>query len=492
MKTVHPFKTRTACAALIAAAVLAACAVGPDFVRPAAPDIERYAREPLLASTVAADQQAQRFTPGAAVAADWWKLFNSYALDATVRQALANNPTLQAAEANLRQSQDNLRAGYGVFFPQITAEGAATRQRSAPIQQGSAAPGSVFNLFTLSGIINYAIDVFGGSRRRVEGLRAQADDLRYASKAAYITLSANVVNTSIARAAYDAQVRATEQLIALEQQQLQTTEAQVRTGFAPYANLLSLRGLIAANQAALAPLKQKRDQSEHLLATLEGVPPSQVTLPDIELTTLALPLELPVSLPSDLVRQRPDILSAEAQLHVASANIGVATAAMFPSFSLNGSYGAAGSTPAALSSGNGNFWNIGPAVSAPVFRGGSLWYGRQAALDAYAASQAVYRQTVLDAFAQVADTLDALAHDAEALQAQSAAQRAAAEALQLLQANYRAGLAAYLDVLAADAQYHVATIAYLQAVAQRHQDTVALFVALGGGWWTAPTPPAAQ
>ena len=195
-----------------------------------------------------------------------------------------------------------------------------------------------------------------------------------------------------------------------------------------------------------------------------------------------------MSLPSDLVRQRPDILSAEAQLHVASANIGVATAAMFPSFSLSGTYGAAGSSLGNLSAGSGRFWSIGPSATIPLFQGGSLWYGRKAAIDAYQQSQANYRQTVLGAFAQVADSLKALEHDAEALQAQVEAQRAAGEALNLLQANYRAGLVAYLDVLAADVQFHEATIAYLQAVAQRHQDTVALFVALGGGWWNGQRP----
>jgi NodT family efflux transporter outer membrane factor (OMF) lipoprotein len=470
-------------------ALLGGCTLGPNFVRPAPPDTDRYTREPRSAATVAADGLAQHFTPGAALTADWWRLFKSVPLDAVVRQALTNSPTLQAAEASLRQSQDNLHAGYGVFFPQIQAGLDVRRERSAPLQQGAATPSTIFNLVTLSGTISYTLDVFGGERRLVESLRAQTDYQRYATKAAYLTLSANVVNTCIARAAYAAQLRATEQLIDLENQQLHVTEAQVRSGTAPYANLLSIRGLMAADQAALAPLKQKISQTEHLLATLEGVLPSKAALPDIELTGLTLPADLPVSLPSDLVRQRPDILSAEAQEHVANANIGVATATMFPSFSLSGSYGAAGSSLGNLSAGSGKFWSIGPTATLPLFQGGSLWYGRRAAIDAYQQAQANYRQTVLGAFAQVADSLKALEHDAEALQAQVAAQRAASEALTLLQANYRAGLVAYLDVLTADVQYHTATIAYLQAVALRHQDTVGLFVALGGGWWNGQRPP---
>jgi NodT family efflux transporter outer membrane factor (OMF) lipoprotein len=478
---------RSGCLA-VSIALLNGCAVGPDFVPPAPPDADRFTREPLLAATVEADGQTQHFMPGAAMTADWWRLFKSAQLDAVVQQAITNNPTLQAAEASLRQSQDKLRAGYGVFYPQIQADAAASRQRTAPVQQGSQTSGTIFNLVTLSGTVSYALDVFGGERRTVEGLKAQTDYQRYETKAACLTLSANVVNTSIARAAYAAEIRATKQLIELENHQLHLTEAQVRAGTVPFANVLSIRSLIAANQALLAPLEQNVSQAEHLLATLEGVEPSKVTLPDIDLAGLSLPGDLPVSLPSDLVRQRPDILAAEAQLHAASANIGVATAAMFPSISLSGTYGVSGSTFSNLSASSGRFWSIGPSATVPLFQGGTLWYTRKAAIDAYQQSQASYRQTVLGAFAQVADSLKALEHDAEALQAQVEAQRAAGEALNLLQDGYRAGLVAYLDVLTADVQFHETTIAYLQAVAQRHQDTVALFVALGGGWWNGQRP----
>jgi NodT family efflux transporter outer membrane factor (OMF) lipoprotein len=453
-----------------------------------APDAGGYTREPLPAATALADGQAQQFAPGGSLNADWWRLFKSAQLNAVVAQAIANNPTLQASEASLRQSQDNVRAGYGVFFPRVDAGANATRERTAPLQEGLQTPSTIFTLVTLSGTISYVLDVFGGERRTVEGLKAQTDYQRYLGMAAYLSLSANVVDTSIARAAYAAEVRATEQLIDLEKQQLHLTEVQVRAGTAPYSSVLAIRGLIAANQALLAPLQQKIGQTEDLLATLEGVVPSKVALPDIDLTGLVLPADLPVSLPSDLVRQRPDILSAEAQLHVASANIGVATAAMFPSFSLSGTYGAVGSNFGNLSAASGRFWSIGPSATIPLFQGGTLWYGRKAAIDAFQQAQANYRQTVLSAFAQVADSLKALEHDAEELQAQVDAQLAAGEALSLLQANYRAGLVAYLDVLAADVQFHEATIGYLQAVAQRHQDTVALFVALGGGWWNRQLP----
>jgi NodT family efflux transporter outer membrane factor (OMF) lipoprotein len=473
-------------------ALAGGCAVGPDFVRPAPPEVDRYTLEPQPAATVAADGRAQQFTPGAVLPSDWWRLFGSASLDAVVWQAITNNPTLQATEATLRQSQDNLRAGYGVFYPQMEADLSGARQRVAAAQSGSQTAGHAFSLVTASGTVSYALDVFGGSRRTVESLRAQADYQRYESQAACLTLTANVVNTCIARAAYAAEIAATEQLIALETGQLQLAEVQVRAGTAEYAAVLSLRAERAASQALLAPLRQNVSQTEHLLATLEGVPPSQVVLPDIDLAGLTLPAELPVSLPSALVRQRPDILAAEAQMHAASAKIGVATAALFPSINISGTYGTAGSSfgnISALTAASGQFWSIGPSATIPVFQGTSLWFGRKAAIDAYHQTQASYRATVLTAFAQVADSLTALAQDAAALQSQADARRAAAEALDLVRANYQAGLAAYSDVLVSDGQFHQATLAYLAAVGQRHQDTVALFVALGGGWWNSPSLP---
>ena len=464
------------------------CAVGPNFVRPAPPDTDRYTRELQSEATVSANGQAQHFKPSDTLIADWWKLFESAELNATVNKAIANNPTLQASEASLASSQDNMRAGYGVFFPQIQAGLGASRQRSSSLQQGSQTSGRIFNLVTLSSTISYAIDVFGGARRSVESLRAQADFQRYENVAAYLILSSNVVNTSIARAAYYEEICTTKQLIKLEKQQLRLTQAQVRAGTSPYVNILSIESLIAANQALLAPLEQNLSQAEHLLATLEGEFPSKADLPEINLNKFSLPIDLPVSLPSDLVNQRPDILAAEAQMHVASAKIGVATALMFPSFSLNGTFGTSGTNFGNLTASSGKFWSIGPVATIPLFQGTTLWFGRKAAIDVYQQSRANYRQTVLSAFEQVADSLKALEHDAEALQAQVEAKHAAGEALKLLQANYHAGLIDYLAVLTADVQYHETSIAYLQAVAQRYQDTVALFVALGGGWWNAQIP----
>jgi NodT family efflux transporter outer membrane factor (OMF) lipoprotein len=468
---------------LLGLLLVCGCSVGPDYVRPKPPQGERYTHEEMPASTVAADGQVQHFDPGAKIAADWWRLFNSGQIDALVKEAIAANPNLQAAQANLRQSQENLRAGYGVFYPQINAGAGASREKFSGATFGQSSTSSIFNLFTLNATVSYALDVFGGERRAVEGLAAQVDYQRYAALVTYLTLSGNIVNTVIARAAYAAQIRATEQLVGLEKDQQHVTEAQATAGTVPYSTLLGVQSQLAATEATLPPLRQRMDQAEHLLASLTGHLPADRALPEMDLTQLTLPADLPVTLPSELVRQRPDILESEAQLHSASANIGVATAAMFPSFTLSGSFGQASNTGGALLQSGGSVWALGADVTAPLFRGGTLSHQRKAAIQAYQAALANYRQSVLGAFEQVADTLRALEHDAETVDAQSRAMEAAGGALKLVQANYQAGLANYLQVLVADAQYHQASIAYLQARAQRFQDTTALFVALGGGWW---------
>ncbi|HET6514489.1 MAG TPA: efflux transporter outer membrane subunit, partial [Thermodesulfovibrionales bacterium] len=397
-----------------------------------------------------------------------------------------NNQTLQAAQASLRQSQDNLRAGYGVFYPQLDAGFGAVREKSSQVRIIGNPHSSIFNLYTLSGTISYALDVFGGNRRLVEGLEAEVDFQRFSMLGTYLTLSGNVVNTAIAAAAYQAQIEATEQIVREEKEQISIIEGQVEAGTVPYVNVLSIRSQMAATEATIPQLKQKLSQAEHLLAALVGRTPAEWAPPRFDLMTdLMLPGDLPVTLPSELVRQRPDILAAEAQLHSASAEIGVATAALFPSFTLNGTYGLNSTSMSDLFKSTSSFWSLGANIAAPLFHGGTLLSQRQAAIEGYNLSLANYRQTVLSAFAQVADTLRALEHDAETLHSQSQALDTAEEALRLIEINYQAGLANYLQVLIANGQYHQAKIGYLQAFAQRFQDTVALFVALGGGWWNA-------
>ena len=466
---------------VVASLALCSCALGPDFVKPDQPPVRTYL--PASVSLSGSKPAGQSLVSGKQVPNQWWRLFQSAQLDDVMQEALAHNATLEAALASLQQSQHNLQAGYGIFFPQIGMNMAASRERTAPIAQGLKTPSNIFNVVTLSAGISYDLDLFGGERRAVEALAAQVDSARFAGKAAYVTLSANVVNAVIARAAYAVQLRATEQLWQLLQQQLAAVQAQVKSGTVAYTAELALRTQISSAEASLANLKQQVSQSENLLATLQGRFPAQSTLPMPELDQLSLPDELPLTLPSELAQLRPDIMQAQAQLHVASANIGVATAALFPRISLTGNAGQTGTSLANLQDANGRFWSVGPSVVIPVFEGGTQWFQREAAKDAFQVAQAGYRQTVLSAFAQVATVLQALRHDSDAWRAQQDALGYAGAALQSATAGFNSGINSYLDVLVADVLFHQAMLAAIQANAQRHQDTVALYAALGGGWW---------
>jgi NodT family efflux transporter outer membrane factor (OMF) lipoprotein len=459
------------------------CTVGPNFERPETPSLDRYTEGAESSATVAAEGQAQRFRFGEEIRADWWRLFRSETLNTVIEAAIAENQTLQAAQAKLRQSQEILKAGYGPFFPQLDGTFSATREKFSSARFGGGVSSTIFTLYLATASISYNLDLFGRTRRTVEGLRARVDYQDFEVKATYLTLLGNVINAAIAQAGYRAEIEATEKIIEFERQQLKITESQAQAGMIAYSDVLSVRSQLAATEATLPPLRRLLSQSRHLLATLVGRLPAVWSPPVIDLSNLSLPLDLPVSLPSDFVRQRPDILAAEAQLHVASANIGVATAAMFPSLTLSADYGQATTTASDLLKSMSNYWDYGGSLTGPIFHGGSLWFQRKATLAAYEESLATYRQTVLTAFAQVADALRALEYDALTLKAQAGALTSAQDSLRLLEDSYKAGIASYLDLLNADRQYQQARIGYLQAQVQRYQDTSALFVALGGGWW---------
>jgi NodT family efflux transporter outer membrane factor (OMF) lipoprotein len=471
----------TLCMTLPLAWIVGGCQVGPDFVRPPAPHVARYTRSAAAASTATADHTSQRFVAGQ-VPRDWWTLFRSKPIDETVDDALLGSPTLDAAQATLQQSQSLLQAGAGIFFPQIDAGASAARQKISPIATNIGSRGPIFSVYTWSTTVSYALDVWGGEHRRVEALEAGVDAQRQTLAAAYLALTANVVNTMIARAGYGDELAATHEMIALLAEQVTLTQAQADAGTVPYMSVVTLQSEKATLEASVPALEQNLERADNLLATLTGRLPVDWRMPQLSLNDIQLPGKLPETVPSELVRRRPDILLAEAQLHQASANVGVATAALFPNITLGANIGAEGLQLGALAERSNSVWSFGANLAAPLFHGGTLRANRRAAIDAYDASQANYRQTVLGAFEQVADTLRALEHDARTLDAQSRALDASREALQLLKINYDAGTVNYLQILIADGQYHTARIAYLQDVAQRLQDTVALYVALGGGW----------
>lgn len=465
--------------------VAAGCTAGPDFVLPKAPAATHYTSSVDPVVTAPADGVAQQLVPAANLPADWWRLFNCAELNEAVQEGVSHSPTIAVAEATLRRADDELRSGKGIFYPQVSAGLNAERQKPSPGSTPAKMQEGTFNLFTLSTTVSYALDIFGGEKRSVEALGASVDFQQNAARAASLALASNIANTIIAAAAYTEQIRAFNDVIGFEKEQVRLAEINAQAGTAPYAGVLGLQGQLEATQAMIAPLEQKLTQAQDLLAVLTGKLPSERKPQQVNFSDLTLPRSLPVSLPSALVRQRPDVLQAQANLHIASAQIGVATAAMLPNVTLGGSMGFSNTSMGALLTGGSNLWGLGAGVAQTIFDGGTLSYQRQAAIDTYDVALGNYKQTVLSSYQQVADALWALAHDADALLADQQAASTASRALKLVQANYRAGLAAYSEVLLEDIQYQQIRIAEIDAQAARYQDTVALFAALGGGWWNA-------
>jgi NodT family efflux transporter outer membrane factor (OMF) lipoprotein len=461
--------------------------VGPDFHRPDPPAGESLLKPGQIDGALEADGHAQHFSRQADLPAEWWKRFGSNDINTLVEQALQNSPEILSAQATLRQSENSLRAGYGIFFPQIGASVDVARQASLtnlppPVGHGLAAVGP-YNLGTFGANVRYVPDLFGGQRRTVEVLGAQVDLQSYKLSATYLSLTSNIVNTEIARTGYLAQRDATRAIVHMLDDQIRVAQTQYEAGTGTYSAVLVLRTQQSVDEAALAALQQHVEETEHLLAQLCGQTPMQFDAPGEILEQITLPGELPDNLPSSLARHRPDILAAEAAVHAASAQIGVATADLFPSLTLGGTAGAGNSVISQMLRTGTKFWSAQADLAGSLFSGGSQWYTRKAAIDAYDASLAQYESTVLVALEQVADTMRALDHDAQALRAEVEALASAEENVKLTHANYEAGTAAYLDMLTADLQYQQARLGYLAAVAQRLQDTVALYAALGGGWW---------
>lgn len=479
----------------LVAAAIAGCAVGPDFRPPAAPDVERYTALPLAEQTAAAPVPggaAQRFVTARAIPAQWWTLFRSDALDQLVRRGLADSPTLAAAQATLREAQQSLRARSGsLYSPALDASLSAARRRPSLADLGL--PGierSAFSLYNASVDVSYTFDMFGGLRREIEALRAQVDYQAYQLEAAYLSLSANIVTSAVTEASLRAQIGATEEILAALERQVAIVERQLELGAVARTDVLTQRAEAARVRATLPRLEKQLAAARHQLAVYVGRLPSAADLPAFTLAMLQLPTELPVSLPSALVRQRPDIRAAEALLQAANATIGVATANLYPRITLAATYGSSATNLDEMFGGGTRFWSVGASLLQPIFHGGELRARRQAALAAFDAAAAQYRQTVLAAFQNVADVLRALETDARALAEQERAFAAAREALALIRKQYEIGAASYLQLLDAQRQFQQSRIELIQAQAARYADTAALFQALGGGWWSGADSPA--
>ncbi len=474
---------------LVLCASLSACTmVGPDFKTPAAPKTSSYVKLPLPNQTAATPSLgkpggAQHFDYGGDIPAQWWVLYRSPELNKLICQAFANNPSLASAKATLKQAQETLMAQVGTsLYPAISTSLSGQRQDLSLASTGVSG-NSLFNLYSATVNVSYNLDIFGGLHRQIEALAAQVDYQRFELEAAYLSLSSNIVTTVVNIASLQAQIQATKELVAAEEQQLVIIKKQLSLGGVSGTNVLAQVTQVAQTGALLPPLEQNLATARHSLAVLVGQLPSEMTVASFDLNKLVLPTQLPLSIPSKLVQQRPDIRASEALLKAASAQVGVATANLYPQVTLSGSYGYSGLELNNLFSKDNNAWGLGGQLLQPIFQGGSLQASRRAAIDAYEAAAAQYRLTVLQAFQNVADSLRALENDAKALQALRAAEAAAYETLAITRKQLGDGGVSYLNLLTAQQQYQQAKISRIQAQAARYADTAALFQSLGGGWW---------
>jgi NodT family efflux transporter outer membrane factor (OMF) lipoprotein len=472
---------------LLASADVAGCGVGPDFLRPPAPQVSGYLPAPPAATEETAHVEgggAQHFSGSEDIPAEWWQLFHSSALNALIERALKNNPDLKAAQAALAVAQENIRAQQGFYYPTVGAGFAASRNKtSAAISPTPNSGALYYSLFTPQVSVSYAPDVFGLNKRTIESLSAEAEGTRFALVATQITLSSNIVAAAITEASLREQIAATERLIADNEDMLKVFRNQYAKGYANRLDVAGQESQLAQMEATLPPLLKQLDQERHLLSDLAGAFPDKDLPETFALSDLTLPGELPLSLPSKLVEQRPDIRQAEANLHAASAQIGVAVANRLPNITLSANGGTQALALGELFSGSAAFWTIAGNVSGTIFDGGTLFHKEKGARRAFDEAAAQYKSTVLAAFQNVADTLSALEHDADALKKDAAAADAAKLTFELTKKQVQAGETNNLALFTAENAYQQAVIALVQAEANRYADTAALFQALGGGWW---------
>jgi len=509
MRPPHPagFVIATSLASLIA---LGGCAVGPNFHRPAAPAAAGYTSAALPEATASASVlggDAQRFLLGQDLAFKWWESFGSPGLNALVEQAFRNNPSIPAAQAALRQAQELVRAQRGYFFPVVNADYNFERQKLAGNLSGQSAPGAqgngqnivatqnpppapsphnvplYFNFQTAQLLVGFVPDVFGGNRRKVESLDAQAQQLHFELEATYVTLASNVVAAAIQEASTRAQIEATKLIIDYNEKSLQILQDKFKDGYAMRIDVAAQEAQLAQAQALLPPLTKQLEQTRDLMRALVGKLPNQEIDETFELASLKLPQDIPLSLPARIIEQRPDVRAAEQQLRSVNAQVGVAVAAMLPQFTITGALGGTATEFPWLFRSGGPFWSLIGDVSQPVFAGGTLWHTKKAADEALKQAAAQYQQTVITAYQNVADTLHAMLCDADALAADLAAERAAKVTLDLTREKMQDGYTDYLTDLLAEMAYQQALLTLVQAQATRFGDTAALYQALGGGWW---------
>ncbi len=466
---------------------LSGCALGPNFKIPAAPNVTGYTHRPMPAKTASATVhggEAQKFVRQMNIPGQWWTLFRSKPLNELIEQAIKNNPDLDSARAALRQARENVYAQQGAFFPTVDANYGVSRQK-VPGQLGSptASGAYTYTLHTAQVTVGYTPDVFGGVRRQVESLEAQANSQRFELEAAYLTLTSNVVAAAVQEAGLRAQIDATARIIAIETHSLKLLKLQYTLGQVARADVLAQQAALANAQSSLPPLQKQLEQQRDLLARLAGRFPNELLPGQFRLSSLQLPRELPLSLPAKLLEQRPDVRAAQEEMHAACAQIGVAVANRLPDITISGDLGSSALTIAQLFTPGMGFWTLAAGATQPIFHGGTLLHRQRAAEQAYKQAAAQYRSTVLTAFQNVADALHAVQSDAQAVKVAVEAERAAAQSLDIARRQLELGAIGYLSLLNAEQTYQQASINLAQALSNRYADTAALFQALGGGWW---------
>jgi NodT family efflux transporter outer membrane factor (OMF) lipoprotein len=466
---------------------LGACAVGPDYHRPAAPASQDYAPTPTpktTASTPAPGGDAQQFVRDMDIPGQWWTLFHSEPLNTLIDDSIKHNPDVAAAQEALHSAVESVRAQQGQYFPQVTASVDPTRQQVGSVLSSAlASNATLYNLTTAQLSISYTPDLWGANRRSVESLVAQADAQRFQLEATYLTLTTNVVNAAVTEASLRAQIVATQDMIDSQQKILTTNHKQLAAGDMGEADIAAQEATLEQTRATLPPLQKQLAQQRDLLAVLAGRTPDQDVSAHFELEGLQLPQDLPMSLPARLVEQRPDVRMAEANMHAACAQVGVAFAARLPNINITANGGSAATQVHNLFGSGTNFWNIGAAITAPIFTGGTLKHRQRAAEAAYRQAAEQYRSTVMSALQNMADSMHAVQSDADAMVASSRAERAAARSLAIAQRQYAVGDISMVALLTAQVTYRQAELTLIQARAARYSDTVALFQAVGGGWW---------
>ena len=475
---------RSASASCCAALFLCAC-VGPNFQRPAPPQVDRYTAEPLpqeTASTMGPTGAAQKFLLEQDVPRNWWTLFGSAELDELVSQALRASPDVHSAQAALRQALENTAAQRGSYFPAAQGAFDASRNLNATgvLQPNLASGAPLYNLFTPQVTVSYVPDIFGANRRQVESLSAQAEAARFQLDATYLTLTANVVTAVIQEAGFREQINATTQVIALEEESLAVLKRELELGAIAEADVYAQEAALAQLEATLPPLRRQLQTTEDQLAVLTGRLPAQFKPVNLKLEQLVLPADLPLGVPSQLVERRPDVRAAEAQLHAATAQVGVAIANFLPQFTITGNIGSSATALSDLFKAGTGFWTVGANATQTLFAGGTLLHRKRAADAALDQAGAVYKSAVLTAFQNVADALHALDTDADALAAASRAESAARKSLEVARHQLEIGAVSYLALLNAEQTYQQALIGVFQSRTNRFADTAALFQALGG------------